>query len=420
MEELIFVVAAVTVLYSLVSEKIQSTVITSPIVFTAIGILIALFGSRSIDEEYAKEVLEIIAELTLVVVLFIDASRIRLPLLVKDYKVPFRLLGIGLPLTIILGAIAAKLIFPGFSFWEAALLSAILAPTDAALGQAVVSSPIVPEKIRQSLNVESGLNDGIVLPLVILCATLAAMNSDASVGSLMLYWGKQVTLGPLFGVLVGWVGGNLLERAKKANWLSDSFRQLSGVALALLAWSGAILIGGNGFIAAFVAGMAISCHADHIGEAMQEFGEAEGQWLALATFLLFGTVSVVPAFETIQIQYVIYVVLSLTLVRMVPVALALTGLGFQKPTLWFMGWFGPRGLATLLFALLIVSKFDVNHGQQIFNIGIIAVVFSMVAHGLTAVPFSNWYSAALDKVCDDDSMERQAASDHRLKFTPED
>ena len=420
MEELIFVIAAVTVLYALVSERIQSSIITSPIVFTATGVLIALFGSRFIEEEFAKQVLEVIAELTLVVVLFIDASRIRLPLLVKDYKIPVRLLGIGLPLTIILGAIAAKLIFPELSVWEAALLSAILAPTDAALGQAVVSSPRVPEKIRQSLNVESGLNDGIVLPLVILCATLTGMESDSSVGSLLVYWGKQVTLGPLIGVLVGWVGGNLLERAKKTNWLSDSFRQLSGVALALLAWSGAILIGGNGFIAAFVAGMAISCHADHIGEAMQEFGEAEGQWLALATFLLFGLVSVVPAFEMIQIDFVIYIILSLTAIRMVPVALALIGLGFEKPTFWFIGWFGPRGLATLLFALLIVNKFDVVHGQQIFNIGVIAVVFSVVAHGLTAVPFSIWYSAALKKVCDEDSIERQPASDHRLKFSPED
>ena len=420
MEELVFVVAIVTLGFSLISKRIQTTVFTPPMVFTAIGVLLAITAGNFIEEESAQELLEVIAELTLVIVLFIDASRIRLSLLIKDYKIPVRLLGIGLPLTIIAGVVAAKLIFPSFSFWEAMLLSAILAPTDAALGQAVVSSPKVPVKIRQSLNVESGLNDGIVLPLVILCATLAGMEADSSAGSMLMYWGKQVTLGPIVGVLVGGFGVFALERSKNAGWLSDSFQQLSGVALALLAWSGALLIGGNGFIAAFVAGMTISSHADHIGNALQEFGEAEGQWLGLATFLLFGLVSVLPVFESFQISYAIYAILSLTIIRMLPVALSIVGLGFHWPTFWFVGWFGPRGLATLLFALLVVGKFDVPHGEQIFNIGMITVIFSIVAHGLTAVPGANWYSKALKRVCNADSLERQPASDFQTRITGDD
>lgn len=417
MEHLIFILAAVTLLYALVSRLIQSTVITPPMVFTTIGVLFAVPGGEFIEKEKARELLEVIAELTLVIVLFIDASRIRLTLLATDYKVPLRLLGIGLPLTILLGTVVARWIFPEFSWWEAALLSAILAPTDAALGQAVVSSPQVPEKVRQSLNVESGLNDGIVLPLVILFASLAAMGSEnADVGSLMVYWGKQVTLGPLVGILTGLFGVLTLERAKTADWLSEEFRQLSGVALALLAWSGAILVGGNGFIAAFVAGLTISSHADHIGEALQEFGEAEGQWLALATFMLFGATAVLPAFESFQSSTAFYVVLSLTVIRMLPAGLSLLGLGFRAPTLWFIGWFGPRGLATLLFALLVVSQFEVPGGQQILNVAMITVVFSIFAHGFSALPASRSYSNSINRICNESSLERQPASDFRTRF----
>ncbi len=416
MHELLFIIAATTVIYSLISKRIQGSIVTPPMVFTLIGVLTAFVAGDFLNEESSHEVLEFVAELTLVIVLFIDASRIKIPLLIKDYQIPTRLLGVGLPLTVVFGTVAAKLIFPQLSFWEAALLSAVLAPTDAALGQAVVSSPAVPEKIRQSLNVESGLNDGIVLPLVILCASLAGAGEPSDVGGLMIYWAKQVALGPLVGVVVGWFGGRWLERAKKADWLSPSFEKLSGVALALLAWSGALLIDGNGFMAAFVAGMAISCHSDCIGDAMRDFGEAEAQWLTLVTFLLFGATSVLPVLENFEVMFVVYAILSLTVIRMVPVAISLVGLGFHRPTFWFVGWFGPRGLATLLFALTVVSKFEVLHGQLIFNVASVTVVLSTVLHGLSAVPGTKAYSKALKRTCNDQSLERQLASAFPLKF----
>ena len=165
MEEFLLLIGLVTFGFALVSNQVSRSLITPPMIFTAIGVVISLFFSGILSEFDAKAVLEIVAELTLVIVLFTDASRIRLRLLARQYRIPFRLLGVGLPLTILLGAVVAKLIVPEFSIWEAALLAAILAPTDAALGQAVVSSPSIPLRIRQTLNVESGLNDGIVLPL---------------------------------------------------------------------------------------------------------------------------------------------------------------------------------------------------------------------------------------------------------------
>jgi len=331
MEGLLLLIAAVTFGFALVSNRFEKSLITSPMIFSAIGVCVAVFNPEMLSEIDGRSVLEIVAELTLVVVLFTDASRIRLKLLFRQYRIPLRLLGVGLPLTVILGTLAAKIIVPEFSIWEAALLSAILAPTDAALGHAVVSSKSVPERIRQSLNVESGLNDGIVLPLVMLFAVLASVNAESD-QNWFEYWMLQVTLGPLVGVAVGLGGGYLLKISRKIGWLNKDFQRLSGVALALLAWAGALHVGGNGFIAAFVAGMCISVYSDAIGEAMRDFGEAEGQLLSLATFLLFGAVLIVPAFEALTVGCLIYALLSLTLVRMLPVMLALRGMNLEKPT----------------------------------------------------------------------------------------
>ena len=391
-----FVIASVTIGFALVSNQFERSLITPPMIFTALGVLAYFFLPEMLGELDGRAVLEVVAELTLVVVLFIDASRIRLPLLFRQYRLPLRLLAIGLPLTVLLGAVAAKIIVPELLIWEAALLGAILAPTDAALGQAVVSSKNIPERIRQSLNVESGLNDGIVLPLVMLFAVLSSSNADSTEQNWMVYWVMQVTLGPLVGIAVGLGGGYLLKVSRKAGWLAENYQRLSGIALALLAWTGALQVGGNGFIAAFVAGMCVSIYSDSIGEAMRDFGEAEGQLLSLTTFLLFGAILIVPAFEAFTIACMIYALLSLTIIRMLPVMLALRGLNLRKPTFWFVGWFGPRGLASLQFALLVVSEFEMPHGETILNFVVATVLLSMTTHGLSAIPGTGLYASQLN------------------------
>ena len=237
----------------------------------------------------------------------------------------------------------------------------------------------------------------------------------------LTYWILQVTLGPLTGIVVGLGGGYLLKLSRNAGWLSDHFQQLSGVALAVIAWSGALAIGGNGFIAAFVAGMAISVYSDCISEAMRDFGETEGQLLSLTTFLLFGAVLVVPAVEAFTIECVIYAVLSLTVIRMIPVVLSLLGAGLSKPTFWFLSWFGPRGLASLLFGLLVVGEFEFQHGDMILSFVVATVLLSMFAHGITAVPGANLYARQLERV--DDPIEHSPYDDeeqHRDKFKSED
>ena len=419
MEELLLILGVVTFLFALVSARFDNSFITPPMVFAGAGVFIALLFRDFFEEEFAKEALEFVAELTLVIVLFIDASRINLPLLFREHKIPVRLLGISLPLTVLLGAVVAGFIFREFSIWEAALLAAILAPTDAALGQAVVSSPIVPVRIRQALNVESGLNDGIVLPLVMLFAALASVGEGTEQSSWFVYWLMQVTLGPLVGVVVGFGGGYLLRASKQRGLINENFLRLSGVAVALVAWAGAIQVGGNGFIAAFVGGMSISGFANSIGEPLRDFGEAEGQLFGLATFLLFGMIALVPAIEKANANCYLYAALSLTVTRMLPTALSLIGLKLKASTILFLSWFGPRGLASLLFALLVIGEFNLPHGEQILTISVLTVVFSMVAHGISAVPGARLYAAHIGKHQDaeNDPLEHKHSESHRNKFT---
>lgn len=398
MEELLLLLAAVAFFFALVSSKFDHSILTPPMIFTGVGVLIAWVSGHMVEEVVAEKTLEIVAEMTLVLVLFFDASRIKLPLLFRDHKIAVRLLAIGLPLSILLGTIVASWIFTDFSIWEAAIIAAILAPTDAALGQPVVSSDQVPERIRQSLNVESGLNDGIALPVVMFFAACASIGTESHDPTNWLhFWLLQVTLGPLVGMLVGVVGGYLLVVARSLHCINENFLRLSGVAVAVASWSGAVQIGGNGFIAAFVAGLAMSCFASKIGEPLRDFGEAEGQLLGLTTFLLFGMIELIPAIEKADAICYLYAFLSLTVIRVLPVYAALIGLGLQTSTVIFLGWFGPRGLASLLFGLLVIRQFDFSHTDQILTVSVLTVTASIIGHGITAVPGVMLYAKCLKK-----------------------
>lgn len=394
MQILGFVLLAAGIIgFGAVSGRAQRSIITPPMVFAAYGFVIgpSLLGlqSFSIDTPWIHG----LAELTLIVVLFTDAARIDLGVLRREHDIPVRLLIVGLPLTILLGAVLALGVFgAGLEFWEAAALAVLLAPTDAALGQAVVSSSLVPVRIRQALNVESGLNDGIVLPVLLLALSFAGMSEQGGGAG---YWGRfvvlQLTLGPLIGLGVGYFGGRLVEWCGRTGWMTHSFQDLSALGLSLMAFGLAELVGGNGFIAAFTAGITVGNCCRSICTCLYEFAEAEGQLLTLLMFLIFGLVMVPLAFAHMTWQLASYAFLSLTVVRMVPVALSLAGLRLRPATTLFIGWFGPRGIASLLFALLLVEEFDLVGEQTILAAAVITVLFSIFAHGITAFPAAKWY-----------------------------
>ncbi len=394
MDPVVILTAAVAFLaFGLVSHRLDGTVLTGPMLFAAFGLIAGPAAAGLITLHISNRGLHILAEVTLILVLFSDAASIDLRALRRDHNLPVRMLVIGMPLTIVLGAIAAMILFTDFSVWEAALLAAILAPTDAALGQAVVANPAVPVRIRQALNVESGLNDGIALSVVLVlaaCASATQVTADASYW--ILFGLKQITFGPVAGVVVGFVGAKLVALCYRTGWLSESAEGLIALALAFGAYALAELFHGNGFVAAFIGGLVFGNTLAFKCKYLYEFAESEGQILILLTFMAFGIVMIPMAIPGISVTSIVFALLSLTLVRMLPVSVALLGTGIRPVSSMFLGWFGPRGLASVLFALLILESADVAHKAQIFTVIIVTVVSSILLHGFTAGPFSHWYA----------------------------
>lgn len=404
------VIATGVVLYGLVSKRLERTVITAPIVFAGFGLLIGEAGLGLADLDFGHGFVHGLAEATLILVLFSDAARIDLRQLRRDHNLPVRMLLIGMPLAIVAGTLGGLVLPLGLTFWEAALLAAILAPTDAALGQSVVSSPLVPVRIRQALNVESGLNDGIALPLVLLFACLAsAAHAVDGERNWLLFGALQVTLGPAAGIVIGGLGAWLIDRAADRRWMEETYEGLAILAIALLAYAGAELVGGNGFIAAFVGGLVFGNHVRHRCKFIFEFAEAEGQLLTLLTFLIFGAAILPEAAGGIGWMVVVYAALSLTVIRMVPVALSLVGAGVRAPTVGFLGWFGPRGLASILFALFVLEESDMPSADQILTVTIVTVACSILAHGMTAAPAARWYGGLVQQM--GESAEAKSVSE---------
>lgn len=387
------IICAGVIAFGLVSKKLDGTIITPPLVFVLFGLAIGPGGFDVAHVDVGHGLIHLIAELTLILVLFADAARIDLGLLRRDHNLPQRMLLIGLPLVMLTGTGVAVYLFPQFSIWEAALLAAILAPTDAALGQAVVSDRSVPVRIRQALNLESGLNDGIALPAVLLLAALASIGGahtrDAT--DWLTFGALQVTLGPLAGIVLGYVGARLIDTAADKGWMTEAFEGIGVLALALLGFVAAEAVGGNGFIAAFTAGLVFGNAVAHPCTFLFEFMETQGQLLMLLTFLVFGAAMLPEGLDHLNWIVVLYAVLSLTVIRMLPIAISLIGTGVHLPTMAFLGWFGPRGLASILFALLIVETADIAHGQEILVAVIVTVGMSVVLHGISAAPLARAY-----------------------------
>jgi sodium/hydrogen antiporter len=387
----IFVFTALMILgYGLFSKILEKSVITAPIIFILAGILASFFPTDEFKEGINATLVKILAELTLILVLFNDASTINRVSLKKQRKLPLRLLLIGLPLTMILGFLIAIPLFPNQNLWLVALVALILSPTDAALGQAVVTSKLVPEKIRQSINVESGLNDGIALPPILICLAILASGPKAESG--VNYWFlftlKQFIYGPIIGGLIGWAGGYLVDKASGKGWMNSTFQSLSSIALALMAFSLAEMVHGNGFIAAYFAGLLLGVQTLDVKKRIHEFGEAESQALVLLVFLLFGMVLIPFSYSYWTLESWLYAILSLTVIRMIPVAICLKGSGLTRPEVVFVGWFGPRGIASVLYLLLAIIELGMNGNEKMFSVVVLTVFISIFVHGLTAVPLS--------------------------------
>jgi sodium/hydrogen antiporter len=373
-------------LYSLVSRRLEHTIITAPIVFTAAGTLLVLVISGPRDLHMPRETFLELAEIGLVMLLFADAAHINLQTVRSRERLPLRLLSIGMLLTILLGAIAGYLIFPQLSIWEAGILAAILAPTDAGLGQVIVHSPRVPVRIRQALDVEAGLNDGLSVPFLMFFIAVAQIGTEGAGRVLLTYVVEQLGMGALVGGAIGLAGGWLLGQARRQAWMAASVQQLGLVTLPILSILACEPVGGSMFIAAYVAGIAVQVGFRDVSALSVEFIDGWGQLFDYFVFFFFGLL-VALAFTRFSLAHALYAILSLTAVRMIPVAVAVIGTRLSAATVLFMGWFGPRGLASIVLGLVFLGKDTHVPGEETIKLAVmVTVILSIFAHGFSAVP----------------------------------
>lgn len=385
------VISAVFLAYALVSRSLLWANISAPVVFVAAGVLCGPHVLGFATFSPTGEAGLIVAEVALVIVLFSDASRSDLSELRSEGALSARLLAIGMPLTMMTGTAAAAVLLLGLEFWEGAVIAAILAPTDAALGHAVVSSKLVPEKIRQTINVEAGLNDGLSIPFLFLFLGLAVDQASLDAAGWFTFGIEQIAIGVTTGLFIGGGAGWLVDRAIERRAMTHTFKRLSMVAIAIGIWALADSAGGNGFIAAFVAGLAVARFREDFGDHMLGFAEREGQLLSLVVFFVFGTAAIGFLGDATW-GVVAFAALSLTLVRMGPVAIALSGTGLSNASVAFIGWFGPRGLASIILALVVVEEEPGLPGLDlVIAATTVTVLASVFLHGITARPFARLY-----------------------------
>jgi sodium/hydrogen antiporter len=390
---------------ALLSRRLASTPVSGPMLLVAAGVACGPVGLDLLDLTRDSEAVGLLFEIALVAVLFSDASTVRWSLLRRDDALPLRLLTIGLPLTMALGTLAAWALLPGLSIWELALVAVILAPTDAALGQPAITDPRVPLTVRQGLNVEGGLNDGIALPFFVLL--LAGATGDAGGDGPGEVFVRALVLSTAVGLAVGWLGARALAACTAHGWVDEEWRRVPALGVAALGYAVTVSLDGSGFIAAWVAGLAFGVvWRQAAPRAMSGPGgptgvvglaEQTGTLLAAVSFFVFGAVLLGPALSAVGWRAVAYAVLSLTVVRMAPVAVALAGSRFRPPTVLYAGWFGPRGLASIVFALLLLEDGPAGAGVVV-DVVVITVGLSVVLHGATAAwgagAYAAWHRAA--------------------------
>jgi sodium/hydrogen antiporter len=410
-------VAAAVLGVAAVSRRLSGTVVTPAMAFVALGLLLGPLVADALDAPPSSASVRTLAEATLAVVLFSDASRINMRELRREFSVPLRLLGVGLPLTIAVGAGLAALVFGQLTIAEALVLAVVLAPTDAALGEAVVTEPRLPSRIRQGLNVESGLNDGICVPVLLIVLAVAEAESHGAVHPFKIV-AEEIGYGVLAGAGIGCLSAAVVAVCGRRELITGSWLQVVPIASTALAYGAAAALGGSGFIAAFLAGGFFGTLVRSEAEAASRLSGEIGELLGGVTFLAFGAVLLGPALEHLSWRILAYAVLSLTVARMLPVAVAMIGSGARPPTVAFLGWFGPRGLASIVFAVIVVQEAHLPGTGTILVATYTTIGLSVMAHGASAVPladrYARWYEShprGLAPV-----MESRPAPAHRTRM----
>jgi NhaP-type Na+/H+ or K+/H+ antiporter len=375
--------------YSLVAGRVERMAMSGPIIFVLAGFLMGPLGLGWFDGSDTRTDLRVFADLTLALILFIDAANADLSILKRHLRIPSRMLLFGLPGVIALGTALAALLFSELTLFEAAILGTMLAATDAALGKAVITNDNVPSKIREGLNFESGMNDGICVPILLVFIALASGTAGEG-GSTMLALGlvaQEIGIGLVVGVGLAAIGSWLIRRCWERGWVTEIWRQVTIVGLAIACFTVAQSLHGSGYIAAFVGGLIFGYNAKESTHKLVLAAEGTGETLALCTWMLFGSIVIGQVFEFFTWQVMVYALLSLTVVRMLPIFFCLSGTGVDTRSRLFLGWFGPRGLASIVFAIIVLNE-NLPGGNLLALVVVCTVFFSLIAHGISANPLA--------------------------------
>jgi len=377
-------------LYSIVAGRIERSAISGPMVFVIAGFLMGPMGLGWLKGDANSSDLRTLADLTLALILFIDAAMADKSILRKEFKIPLRMLSLGLPGAILLGFGFAVLLFNDLSFYEAAILGTMLAATDAALGKAVITNKAVPARIREALNVESGLNDGICVPILLFFVALSVSgDGEGHSTSAITLVAEEIGIGLAVGLSLTFIGTVLLRWCAKQGWVTEIWKQVTVVGLAVACFAIAQNLHGSGYIAAFTGGMLFGFIAKDSSNKLVLAAEGTGETLALVTWMLFGAMVIGPALQEFTWEVVVYALLSLTVIRVLPIFLSLVGTGESISSRLFLGWFGPRGLASIVFAIIVINA-EVPGGELLALVVICTVFMSLVAHGISANPLAKW------------------------------
>ena len=399
MEIGIIVLLALVVIYTILGHSLARVWITMPMFFMIAGAITGPHGLGWISFGWDTSNVETLTELTLALLLFADAATLDFNQVKEDIKMPGRLLLFGFPLTVLMGALVAYLLFPSEKIGFALLVGAVLAPTDAALGLPIFNNPRVPVRIRRALNVESGLNDGLATPLVTLFIALALEElKGGGHGQFAFLAVSEIFIAVAVGIILGLLAGWLFAQAVRKDWTSSVARQIGNPALALLVFFAARQLGGNGFVAVFVGGILFGYISRHLLHADIEYTEITGTFLSLFVWTIFGAAIAIPLLQDFTPLALLYALLSLTIVRMIPMAIAMIGMHLRKDTTLMMGWLGPRGLASVVFLIMAYEAAHEAHVEVGLLVAVIGwtIVLSVLLHGASALPLADWYGRRLE------------------------
>jgi NhaP-type Na+/H+ or K+/H+ antiporter len=374
---------------ALVSGLAHRSFLSLTAVFVLAGFVLGDGGLEVLELDPESEFVEDLATVALIVLLFRDGLEVDTEMLQRAWVLPARKLVVAMPITGALVALAAHLL-TNLSWTESFLVGALLSPTDPVLSSSVVTNPRVPALVRHSLNLESGMNDGLALPAVLAFSAALAAGDEGFVWYEFVL--QDITLGLVFGLLCGFVASWLMPRQRTtlAGGIPPHHKALYALGVAFATYAVTVAPpAGNGFIAVFVCAITLGIRRPDVGEYFKQRADDIVEIVKLGIFVVFGALLTVDGLFGDGWAAVAIMACTLLLARPIAIWIALAGTGLDAATKGFMAWFGPKGVATMAFSLLVLGR-AIEEGERIFNIAALAVFCSILAHGLTDTPGAEW------------------------------